>query len=37
MSEFDTKIPTIKKPRLNHINRQIPPEAHTPMYNWHKY
>ncbi len=37
MSEFDTKIPIIKKPRLNHLNRQIPPEAHTSMYNWHKY
>ena len=37
MSEFDTKIPVIKKPRLNHLNRQIPPEAHTPMYNWHKF
>ncbi|TET47765.1 hypothetical protein E3J62_00395 [candidate division TA06 bacterium] len=22
---------------LAHINRQIPPEAHTPMYNWHKF
>lgn len=20
-----------------HLNRQIPPLAHTPMYNWHKY
>jgi len=20
-----------------HLNRQIPPEAHTPMYNFHKY
>jgi 16S rRNA G966 N2-methylase RsmD len=37
MSEFDTRIPVIKKPRLNHLNRQIPPEAHTPMYNWHKF
>jgi 16S rRNA G966 N2-methylase RsmD len=37
MSEFDTKIPIIKKPRLNHLNRQIPPEAHTSMYNWHKF
>ncbi len=34
---MDTKIPIIKKPRLDHINRQIPPEAHTPMYNWHKF
>jgi 16S rRNA G966 N2-methylase RsmD len=22
---------------MNHLERQIPPEAHTPMYNWHKY
>jgi adenine-specific DNA methylase len=37
MSEFDTKIPTIQKLEINHLNRQIPPEAHTPMYNWHKF
>jgi 16S rRNA G966 N2-methylase RsmD len=37
MSEFDTKIPTIEKTEINHLNRQIPPEAHTPMYNWHKF
>jgi 16S rRNA G966 N2-methylase RsmD len=37
MSEFDTRIPIIKKPRLNHLSRQIAPEAHTPMYNWHKF
>jgi 16S rRNA G966 N2-methylase RsmD len=37
LSEFDTKIPIIKKPRLDHLNRQIPPEAHTSMYNWHKF
>ncbi len=37
MSEFETKIPIVKKPRLNHLNHQIPPEAHTPMYNWHKF
>src|SRR3970040_1440966 len=35
--EMDTKIPIIVKPRLDHLNRQIPPEAHTPIYNWHKY
>ena len=36
--EFDTKIPTLKKSKIAyHLNRQIPPEAHTPMYNWHKY
>jgi DNA modification methylase len=22
---------------MDHLERQIPPEAHTPMYNWHKY
>lgn len=37
MSEFDTKIPTVEKSEINHLNRQIPPEAHTPMYNWHKF
>jgi DNA modification methylase len=37
MSEFETKIPTIEKSELNHLNRQIPPSAHTPMYNWHKF
>ncbi|NLF39278.1 hypothetical protein GX586_07520 [bacterium] len=24
-------------PRVHHLNRQIPPEPHTPMYVWHKY
>src|SRR3989304_7553431 len=37
MSEFDTKVPTIKKSEINHLNRQIPPESHTPMYSWHKF
>lgn len=23
--------------KVNHLNRQIPPQAHTPMYNWHKF
>lgn len=22
---------------MNHVNRQIPPQAHTAMYNWHKF
>src|SRR4030042_5655959 len=22
---------------MNHIERNMPAEAHTPMYNWHKY
>ncbi len=35
--EFDRKITTVDKPRIIHLNRQIPPEAHTPMYNFHKY
>jgi DNA modification methylase len=37
MSEFETKISTIEKSEINHLNRQIPPLAHTPMYNWHKF
>jgi DNA modification methylase len=37
MSEFETKIPTIEKSEVNHLNRQIPPLAHTAMYNWHKF
>jgi 16S rRNA G966 N2-methylase RsmD/DNA-directed RNA polymerase subunit RPC12/RpoP len=37
MSEFETKIPAIEKSEVNHLNRQIPPIAHTPMYNWHKF
>ena len=24
-------------PKVQHVNRQIPPEAHTAMYVWHKY
>lgn len=36
-NEFETKIPSIQKPKLDHLNRQIPPHAHTPMYNWHKF
>lgn len=36
-SEFEKKITEVKKPNFNHLNRQIPPEAHTPMYNFHKY
>ena len=35
--EFERKITEVKKPKLDHLNRQIPPEAHTPMYNFHKY
>lgn len=35
--EFDTQAPVAKKIEVRHLNRQIPPEAHTPMYNFHKY
>jgi len=27
---------SVERP-VKHINRQIPPEAHTPMYVWHKF
>lgn len=37
MSEFDTKVPVTKKSEINHLNRQIPPGPHTPMYVWHKF
>jgi hypothetical protein len=37
MEEFKTKIPVVRKPKLEHLNRQIAPLAHTPMYNWHKF
>lgn len=37
MSEFDTRVPTSKKSVVSHLNRQIPPEPHTPMYVWHKF
>ncbi|MCX5804250.1 MAG: DNA methyltransferase, partial [Proteobacteria bacterium] len=33
----EVSVVTIKKPEINHLNRQIPPRAHTPMYLWHKY
>lgn len=32
-----TRITRVRPPRLDHINRQIPPEPHTAMYVWHKY
>lgn len=35
--EFSIKVPSEIKNDFNHLNRQIPPEAHTPMYNFHKY
>ncbi len=38
-NEFDSTVPVgIPDPHCDkHLNRQIPPEAHTPMYNFHKY
>ena len=35
--EIKRKISGLKQPKQPHLNRQIPPEAHTPMYNFHKY
>ncbi len=35
--EFEREIEDVNKPVFDHLNRQIPPEAHTPMYNFHKY
>src|SRR4030042_5018940 len=35
--EFKTKIPQIRKSNIAQLNRQIPPLAHSPMYNWHKF
>jgi len=37
MTELGTKVSFLKKSNPTHLNRQIPPEAHTPMYNWHKF
>ncbi|MBI5218468.1 MAG: DNA adenine methylase [Bacteroidia bacterium] len=34
--EFEKKISEADNTPV-HLNRQIPPEAHTPMYNFHKY
>jgi 16S rRNA G966 N2-methylase RsmD len=31
------KIGRISPPAFEHINRQIPPASHSPMYVWHKY
>jgi 16S rRNA G966 N2-methylase RsmD len=30
-------VPRVTPPSVTHVNRQIPPEAHTAMYVWHKY
>lgn len=31
------KVRAVQLPAVEHVNRQIPPEAHTQMYIWHKY
>jgi len=33
----DIKSSSTDKPHIEHLNRQIPPLAHTSMYLWHKY
>lgn len=35
--EFEREISDVNHPDPDHLKRQIPPEAHTPMYNFHKY
>ncbi|MBI4647667.1 MAG: DNA adenine methylase [Bacteroidia bacterium] len=35
--EFESEISTSEQEKKKHLNRQIIPEAHTPMYNFHKY
>src|SRR3989338_9177907 len=35
--EFHRQISSVNTVGKQHLNRQIPPEAHTPMYNFHKY
>ena len=35
--ELDLRVPMIKISDQKHLNRQIPPLAHTSMYNFHKY
>ncbi|MCX6149056.1 MAG: DNA methyltransferase [Ignavibacteriales bacterium] len=35
--EFEQLVPQLKISGIKHLNRQIPPQAHTPMYNFHKY
>jgi 16S rRNA G966 N2-methylase RsmD len=37
LSEFKTTLSPFHKSAVTHLNRQIPPQAHTPMYNWHKF
>src|SRR3972149_7864300 len=35
--EFERTVSKTKKPEFKHLNRQIPPDAHTSRYNFHKY
>jgi DNA modification methylase len=35
--EFQQTVPEVIQPNRKHLNRQVPPEAHTPMYNFHKF
>ncbi|MCX6153346.1 MAG: DNA methyltransferase [Candidatus Kapabacteria bacterium] len=35
--QFERGVSAIHNLTLDHLNRQIPPEAHTAMYNFHKY
>ena len=36
-SDREVAVSKIAKIKIEHLNRQIPPVAHTPMYLWHKY
>ena len=35
--EREVSVSEIAAPEINHLNRQIPPFAHTSMYVWHKF
>ena len=37
MNNDVSKLQDIGMFKQSHLNRQIPPLAHTPMYNWHKF
>jgi 16S rRNA G966 N2-methylase RsmD len=37
LNELGVAVTCAEKHGFSHLNRQIPPEAHTPMYNFHKY
>ncbi len=36
-SDREVSVSKIAEPEINHLNRQIPPLAHTSMYLWHKF